>query len=64
MKNASVVDYNIASLSHVENINAFEIYDINPILSDIHCSLHLELLFTNMVASPNLLPDNNELKKN
>ena len=42
-KNASTIDYCLTSPHFFHEIDSFEVEDFNPILSDVHCALSLEL---------------------
>ncbi|CAC5416620.1 unnamed protein product [Mytilus coruscus] len=44
-KNASLIDYAIASPELFSYISEFEVFDFNPLFSDVHCRLHV--LFDN-----------------
>ena len=42
-KNETVIDYCLASSHFLQEIHAFEVEEFNPILSDVHCVVSLEI---------------------
>ena len=53
----SVIDYAVSSIDFIKNISCFNIIEFNPLLSDVHKPIEIDII--NPFIAPNVLDYNN-----